>query len=822
MRHIFVAILFLSATLFAQSVEVKGIVKNGRTNEILPMTNIKVEGKNIGTVTNRKGKFLLKNLDKKDKLIFTYIGFKTKRETVSELMKNRVVYLFPIVITSQQIIVEAMNGERGEKTGSYSAIEKKEITQSYVNQSVPEFVSYLPSTTFYSESGGNVGYTYLNIRGFGQRRISISVNGIPQNDPEDHNVYWVDMPDILGSSGLIQVQRGAGNGMIGYPSIGGSINIVTSPFSEKRSFSLGVQIGSYNLRKYNATFSSGLIDKKYSLYVKLGKTLQSGYRDLSWVDYKSYNVSAVRYDKNFTTQINLYGGPITDGLVYYGLPKNVISDKELRRANYSWWDYDYQNDKYYSWSAKRRPEEREYYSQPHFEILNEWNISDNVTFNSALFLILGNGNFDFDGSWADTTTLRLTREYGFAPTENPTNTLIRAEVDNKQIGWIPRVKWQHGNGTMIAGGEIRFHNSVHWGSVLYGNGLPAGLSPEHRFYYYEGGKNIYSLFVNENYNVSSKLSITGELQLASHTYKIANEKYLNNNFEIGGTYLNPRAAVNYKFTNRLNGYFSFARVTREPRLKNYYDAEGSYYGSVPQFKQNSAGAYDFNSPIVSPETMNDFESGFTFGSENLFLSANFYYMLFDNEIVKNGQLNIFGDPVTGNMKRTTHTGIELTANYKINKNISLTLNGTYSENKINEGRHYLGSADFLRLDGNQIGGFPNLLANAVLSYSNAGFYSSILLKYVGKYYSDNFGNKFNSYLKEEPGFVNYDDNVVDAYWIVNFTGSYEFSLNPFSPKVRIYGAVNNLFNKLYAAYAVGKEFFPAAERNFAVGINLGF
>ncbi len=821
MKHIIVALFFFSVSIFAQNVKVSGKVENAVTGAVLPMTNVLVQGKNIGTVTNQKGEFSLSGLSKEDKLIFTYIGFRTKSETVVNLLKNKIVRLTPKIITSRQIIVEAMQGDEGERTGSFSDVGKSAIRQNYVNQSIPEFVSYLPSTTFYSESGGNVGYTYLNIRGFGQRRISISVNGIPQNDPEDHNVYWVDMPDILGSSGLIQVQRGAGNGMVGYPAIGGSIDIITSPFSEKRSFMVGAQSGSYNLRKYTATFSSGLIDNKYSLYVKLGQTLQSGYRDLSWVNYKSYNVSAVRYDKNLTTQINLYGGPINDGLVYYGLPKNVIDNRDLRRANYSWWDYDYSAGKYYSWSAKRRPEEREYYFQPHYELLNEWKASNNITVNSALFLILGNGNFDFDGSWADTTALRLTHQYGFNPTENPTNTLIRAEVDNKQIGWIPRVKWTHKNGRLIVGGELRFHNSVHWGSVLYGNGLPSGLSPEHRFYYFEGGKDIYTFFLNENYKINDKINVTGELQVANHKYKIENEKYLNNNFEIGGTYLNPRAAINYKFTDKLNGYFSFARVTREPRLKNYYDAEGSYYGSVPQFKQNPDGTYDYNSPDVQPETMNDFETGFVFKKPDLYFSANFYYMLFRDEIVKNGEVNIFGDPVTGNMSKTVHAGVELTANYKFNENLSLTLNGSYSDNKIVEGIHYLSSTESIELNGNSIGGFPNLLANAVVAYNNSGLHTSLMFKYVGEYYSDNFGDNLDKYLQRHPAFVNYPDNVVDEYWVVNFLGSYEFAVTGIFPKVRIYGAVNNIFDKLYAAYAVGKEFFPAAERNFSVGLNLG-
>jgi iron complex outermembrane receptor protein len=33
--------------------------------------------------------------------------------------------------------------------------------------------------------------------------------------------------------------------------------------------------------------------------------------------------------------------------------------------------------------------------------------------------------------------------------------------------------------------------------------------------------------------------------------------------------------------------------------------------------------------------------------------------------------------------------------------------------------------------------------------------------------------------------------------------------------------VNNIFDNLYSAYAIGKEFFPAADRNFIAGIQIG-
>ena len=80
----------------------------------------------------------------------------------------------------------------------------------------------------YSDAGSGLGYTYLKIRGFDQRRVGVLFNGIPLNDPEDHQVCWVDLPDLAASLEDIQVQRGVTNSVGGMTAIGGTVNIVTA------------------------------------------------------------------------------------------------------------------------------------------------------------------------------------------------------------------------------------------------------------------------------------------------------------------------------------------------------------------------------------------------------------------------------------------------------------------------------------------------------------------------------------------------------------------------------------------------------------------
>nr|MDA3860039.1 TonB-dependent receptor [Melioribacteraceae bacterium] len=695
---------------------------------------------------------------------------------------------------------------------AFAKVTQKEIEESYVHQDVPEYLSYLPSTTFYSESGNGIGYNYLSIRGFDQRRIAISVNGIPQNDPEDNNVYWHDMPNILSSVGLIQVQRGAGGGVIGYPAVGGSINIITSNFSDKPRFEIGADAGSYNTRKYSASFGSGLINDKYSVYVNLSKTMSDGYRDLSWVDFNSFYVSAVRYDKNITTQLNIYGGPVSDGLVYNGLPKEVIKNRDLRKANYSYWEWDKENNQFQSWSVKRRATEIEKFSQPHYELLNEVKINENVTLNSALFLVVGNGFFDYDGSWSIyyDDYFRL-KENGYDSTTIPTNALIRATVENTQWGWIPRMSIKHKNGNLIVGSEFRIHRSNHFGNINFAENIPDGVHADYEYYYYNGAKDIINVFANEQYQISDKLNVLAELQLAYHEYRIENEKYAGNNFSVDGLFLNPRVGLNYKFMHDLSSYFSFARVTREPRLKNYYDVAESSAGEVPQFEVDANGNYDYTKPLVNPEVMNSFEIGTSYNTSKMSFSANLFYMMFTDEIVKSGQLDRFGQPITGNMDKTTHAGIELSGTYKINNYLDLSLNGTYSQNRITEGYYYNGENDVVDLSGNNISGFPDITANGIIRLNYNGFFAQVWLKYVDEFYTDNFGNM--------SGLTDYD-NKLDAYFVSNALVSYQFNANPVFNNVKLFLQVNNAFDNLYAAYGSGKEFFPAAERNFTAGVKV--
>jgi iron complex outermembrane receptor protein len=331
-----------------------------------------------------------------------------------------------------------------------------------------------------------------------------------------------------------------------------------------------------------------------------------------------------------------------------------------------------------------------------------------------------------------------------------------------------------------------------------------------------------SAFVHESYTLNEQINLLGELQLAYHKYKLYDEAFVGTEFNVENLFFNPRVGINYKPITGWNMYFSFARVSREPRLKNYYDAAESSGGAEPQFERNSDGTFNFNEPLVIPETMNDFELGATVSDKNYSVTLNLFYMIFNDEIVKSGQLDRFGQPVTGNVDRTVHAGVELSFILKFQRNkFEIIGNGTISRNTIEEGNYYIDSDSFINLSGNRIAGFPDYLANLSLVFNDAGWYFRLIGKYVGDFFSDNYDENLDNYLKVYAGFVDYSDNVNEAYFVADFLASYQFPVVNTSAPWKVYFQLNNIFDNLYSAYAIGKEFFPAAERNWLACIQIG-
>ncbi len=188
------------------------------------------------------------------------------------------------------VIVTGFPAEPGKTPVPVTVVAREELQIGAPFKELPSLLKDLPSMVTYSESGLDIGYVYSNIRGFEQRRISVLINGVPQNDPEDHSVYWVDVPDLAGYGSKVSVQRGAGSAFYGSPAIGGSINVETFPPATK-GFSFGAMGGAFGTSKFSASGNSGLIDGKYLISAHLSQAHTDGYRNKAFIDLKNFSLS---------------------------------------------------------------------------------------------------------------------------------------------------------------------------------------------------------------------------------------------------------------------------------------------------------------------------------------------------------------------------------------------------------------------------------------------------------------------------------------------------------------------------------------------------
>jgi iron complex outermembrane receptor protein len=832
MKHVILscAIVLLAALpAAAQNGTIKGTVFDSESKQALSGASISIAGTTLGATTFSDGTFVVDNVPAGRVVIdVTYVGynpFRTELEITAGKSTGTTIFLDPVAIPLMPVIVTATTAKERQTPATFSNMNRLEIKNRSFTQDVPAVLAELPSIITYSENGNDMGYTHLIMRGFDQRRIAVMVNGIPQNDPEDHDVYWIDMPDLMSFTQNVQVQRGAGNDFYGPGAIGGSVNFVTTPSSSKPGVSITTAYGFQrfgdldrtilNTHKYDLTLNSGLIDQKYSLYGNFSMMNSSGYRDHSWIDLQSYFIGAARFDDNMTTRIHVYGGPITDGLAYNGIPKFYNDNLSLRRINYNYFDLNGTGTAVAD-STFRKDQENESFSQPHYEILNEWKISPTVKLYNTFCYMQGDGYFDYDGDWVwydPNATNWFHQVVGYDTSFGSTNfnsMLLRGFVGNKQWGWLPRVEIEQGYGSLTIGGELRIHRSIHYGTIRYASVYPANYDPNFRFYQYNGQKDMASIYGHELLNLDEQTTLMADLQFAYNRYGFVDEKFLDNSFSVPYFFVNPRIGINENFTQELNAYASLSYTSREPTLRNLYAGEDAYFGAKPEFEgsiDNGLATYDFTKPLAKPEHLLDLELGTAYNSQSGKYSVSLYWMEFRDELVDNGKLDIFGVPVTGNADQTRHLGIELTARQKLSEHFDASGNLTLSRNRLIKYQDYDANGQLVSLDGNPISGFPDILANVRLAYHSEAASLAISGRHVGSFYTDNTKN---------------DQNKVDAYTVFDLDGSYEIRRDASGLSLTVRAQVRNLFNTLYMASGQGIEFFPAAERNYTIALTFGF
>ena len=722
--------------------------------------------------------------------------------------------------------------ERGSAV-AFTRLERQKIEEKYWGQDVPMLLAETPGVYAYSDAGNSIGYSYVKIRGFSQRRVAVTINGIPLNDPQSHEVYWVDHPDLLANSGAVQVQRGVGSALYGASAVGGSINIETTAGPGERRLVVETGGGSYGTSRFSMHGETGLVGDRYSLSGRYSRIMSEGYREQSWSRLWSYSISAARFDPRMTTRVNLYGGPEELHLAYFAVDRAYLDGRITgdtdhdRRFNPLTWKNETDN-----------------FFEPHYELLNDFRLSEKTTLSSSLFYFPGRGYYDdfpygpiplasrrLPNFFVNDNTLYPASYYADTTGAGPyevvaTDLTQRLWAKNRHYGWVPRARVAHARGELVLGGEWREADGRRWGELTWGAALPPGTEPNHVTYDYEGRVHVQSLFAQESYDLRPNLRAVGSLQWRRTRYAVGKDLLNGYNFTLRYAALNPRVGLNWNVTPTWNLFGSYARVEAEPILTEIYRADDPT--ARPNFQIVDPANDRYEDPLIEPETLNDLEAGAGYTRGTTRLRATAYWLDFQNEIVPNGQIGPLGVPITGNAAASTHAGIELEGEWRHPSGLELSGNLTLSRNEFDDYIEFADSVTFADYSGNSIAGFPARMANLTVGYRRGGSRVALSVVETGVQYLDNSeDNRKNPALKSAPG---YQRKRVEASTVVNGL----LSLGLGSAVARGLGARSveldvrglNLTDLRYETagyvYFEVPYFYPAARRSVFVGLRAEF
>jgi iron complex outermembrane receptor protein len=827
--------LFLAATGPVAAQERPPAAIEGRVTDVdgnpLPSADIVLRDRSTGLVAygaaaDDAGTYRLEHVRPGAyRLEASYVGF--ARFTLDLRLGAGERRRLPITLSAAAVehpeVVISANRARPRLTPvTSSSVRRVDLERQPSMKDLPAQLATLPSTTWYSENGNGIGYSYLHIRGFGQRRIAVAVNGIPQNDPEEFNVFWINFFDLQGVVEDIQVQRGAGASVYGPAGIGGAIDIRAMPYRPYPYARVHAGYGGFGTSRLSAEANTGLMGGRWVAFGRASRLRSDGYRDWSWAEFWRFFAGVTRYGQRSTLTVQAYGGPQEDGLAYIGIPK---------AANKGEVDDGFGGviDRRFNYSAFTR--DREWFHQPHAEVFYNLGLSDRARLEQTLYGIRGIGYFDFDGTFRSADYLRLPEDlvpgtdrglplYETLPGES---LLFRAVLDQWQAGWLPRLVLTHDGSETRLGLEAVLHRSLRWGRIQEASaGIPAevvGSGADVRVYSFRGEKAIASAFASHLARPSADWAVQADVQATWRRYRVFDEEFFGTSFHKPYVFLNPRLGVTWRPEQPFSAFASVALASREPRMKSLYDGEEAGAGFVPAFDRREDGSLDTDRPDVEAERVLDVEAGASLRRHAWRLSANAFWMEFSDEIVPSGGLDQFGVPRTGNADRTRHLGLELEGAVRLSRGLDLKGNATLSRNRFVRFTEFVTLADWSTApasrDDRPIAGFPSWIANAEMVYVRGGLTARVAAAGVGRQYIDNGGG-------EDAEGNRSSDLWVDPYVLVDAGVRYAFGPSTALDGLEITLDVSNLLDSRVLQFGnVGfgtPQFFPAATRHAFAGL----
>ena len=811
MKYIFTFFLLFAMT----QISFGQLVLSGKVTDSLdrpvPGSTVKLLEKNISTLTNSQGVYILSGLTEGTyNLVISSIGYVTKRITtqIGVSQNNLNIVLHEQMNQLQTVEIVGRKEQKYKNTSSFSGT-KTETPLKYVPQAISyvtkevidDQMAFKSSDVIKNISGASHFSFYNNditLRGF--RASNALINGL-RNPTRSFN------QSLLPNVERVEVIKGPASALFANSDPGGTVNTVTKkPLDENRK-SINFATGSFNTFRISSDFTGPMNESRTLLYrLNLAYQNAESYRVLQGGEdiVIAPSISFIPDDKTFVNFDFVYsktkskldrGQPIFGANAGTDLASTPISFA-LGKNN----DFDNETNMYVTTSLQRKISDKVSFNVSYMKFLYDEDLLEHRTSNRYAV--------DADGVQIPTlmemqTIRRQAKNYNdninlYGVADFKTGSLehkILIGYDyNQNITPVGSSNY-NASGYLNAArnGTISTYNPANKALYYIVNNRPVPNVP-----HFDLTNPDYSISeISEYFNVSSSQPIT--------KYYV-NGVYIQDQIKLGKFQALLGLRQEY-YTDILNYKKPTSEIVEQkaliPRIGLVYSPieQISLYGTYAEGYQpqgaGTIGAPEIYGGPFDPLISNMIEAGAKSEFFEKRLSMNLaLYKIEQNNILMNA--GAAGNPqLLRQIGQQQSSGIELDINGQVLSNLSLTANFAYGKAKITES-----------VVATEIG---QALPNA--PKTQGGFWAKYLfnssaMKGIGVGLGAN-------YVGERPTLSNI--LTLPAYTLVNAALYYNVD------KFRISGNFNNIFNETHwlGGYSHNR-LFPGAPRNFMVGVGYSF
>ena len=780
--RVFISIGFLVSTFlsFGQN-NFTGVVSD-EEGKLLEGVKVCIQATTFCTQTDAQGKFSLGPvIGGQNTLVFECPGYTSSANFFYTEDFN--VPLKIMLYKSTQTLEEVQVTSTRASAASSSAIfvEEKTLEKKAFGQDLPFLVDGTPSLVTTSDAGNGVGYTGMRIRGIDASRINVTLNGIPINDPESHDVYWVNMPDLSSSIENIQIQRGIGSSTNGAAAFGAGLNLKSSNLSETPYATIDNSYGAFNTLKNSIKIGTGLLHQKFNFETRLSRISSDGFLDRAKSNLNSIYFSGAYLGKNFLLKALVFSGHELTYQAWYGTPesrltgdvaemsayadRNLLSPEERQNLissgrTYNFYTYKNQVDNY---------------KQDNYQLHYAYSIKSNLLLNISGHYTYGRGYYE---EYKNNQTLS---GYGMSSVVVGNDTLTTSDLirqrwlNNDFVGSVFSLSYFKHRLNVVWGGSVNTYLGRHYGEVIWSR-FASDSELGDRYYNESGQKSEWSSYVKGSYKLKD-WTFNGDIQFRHLDYSFLGVDQVSGVLKdvqqrVKFNFLNPKISISRQLSYAQSIFASFGISHREPVRKDFRE-------STPNSRPKA-------------EILRDVELGYTYKKSKLLLNVNAYFMDYTNQLILTGEINDVGSYTRTNVPSSYRLGIEMNTAYapfsflKFNGALAL------SQNKIKEFNEFLDvysstepyySQQIITHKDVDLAFSPNVVASLGVVWEP---FKNMNVEWMSKFVSQQFLDNTAAL-----------DRSIKAFSYSNLTLNYALR-HVLGKEINFGLQVNNIFNYLYA------------------------